>query len=52
VSEAILVRAIRNGRTEVERLLLPLSTLLTWAVVLVTSEDLGACTLVKRGDFV
>ena len=28
---------MRSGRTELERMLLPLSTLVTWAVVLITS---------------
>ncbi|KAI8464528.1 MAG: Mechanosensitive ion channel-domain-containing protein [Monoraphidium minutum] len=45
VSEAILVRAIRSGRTELERLLLPLSTLLTWGVVVGTAVTLVQQTL-------
>jgi len=34
IREIILVRAIRSGRTELERVLVPLSTLVSWAAVL------------------
>eukprot|EP00775_Hariotina_reticulata_P001461 gene1461-1803_t len=34
IREIILVRAIRSGRKELERVLVPLSTLVTWAAVL------------------
>eukprot|EP00879_Flechtneria_rotunda_P016865 GHRR01017654.1.p1 GENE.GHRR01017654.1~~GHRR01017654.1.p1 ORF type:complete len:431 (+),score=107.99 GHRR01017654.1:149-1441(+) len=45
VREIILVRAVRSGRKELERVYVPLSSLITWAVVV--ASIIAVCTSLK-----
>jgi small-conductance mechanosensitive channel len=40
IREVILVRAIRSGRKELERVLVPFSSLVTWAVIVATGINI------------